>query len=180
MEKNNEQKHFLSLQARPGDNAYVDISTLRISNGYNPTSLPEIDSFTMNFTYDELINSIKEANIADSNYLSGKLVITDNQKHNPLEVITKELFNGFDLYLFLTENADNKNLMNTIYTKYSSIVNDLPLAKMFKNSSTIEMTNMILKLPYLEQRRLLLYLIKKNNVLLEKDNKKEFVRDKIA
>ena len=180
MEKNNEQKHFLALQARPGDNAYIDISNLKISNGYMPNSLPEIDSFTMHFTYDELLDSIKEANLASSKYLDGKLVIVDNQKHNPLEVITKELYNDFDLFLFLTDNSDNKNLINTVNNKYSSIVKDVPLSKVFKKANTMEMTNMILKLPYLEQRKLLIYLMEKNNIILEKDNNKEYVRDKIA
>ena len=180
MEKNNEQKHFLAMQAMPGDSAYIDISALKLSNGYMPSSLVEIDSFTMHFTYDQIIEDIKEANIVSSKYLNGKLVIVDNQKHNPLAVLTKDIYNNFDLYLFLTDNIDNKNLMNTIYNKYSAIVNDVPLSKVFKNSDALDMTNMILKLPYLEQRKLMFYLLEKYNSLPEKIKSNEFVRDKVA
>ena len=180
MEKNIEQKHFLAMQAMPGDNAFIDISALKIANGYSPNSLSDIDSFTMCFTYEEIVNDIKEANIVSSKYLDGKLVIADNQKHNPLDVITKDTYNDFDLFLFLADNYDNKNLMNTIYTKYSAIVNDVPLAKLFKNSTSFEMANMILKLPYLEQRKLMLYLLEKNNTLNNPIKNNNLVRDKVA
>ena len=71
-------------------------------------------------------------------------------------------------------------ILNTIYTKYSAIVNDVPLAKLFKNSTSFEMANMILKLPYLEQRKLMLYLLEKNNTLNNPIKNNNLVRDKVA
>ena len=180
MEKNIEQKYFLAMQAMPGDYAYIDVSKLKIANGFIPYSLSDIDSFTVSFTYDEIVNDIKEANIVSSKYLNGKLVITDNQKHKPLEVLTKDIYNNFDLYLFLSENFDNKNLINTICTKYSAFVKDVPLSKLFKNSSSVEMANMIFKMPYLEQRKLMFYILDKHNSLPAKNKRKELVRDKAA
>ena len=72
--------YFLSLEKRPGDTKFIDISKLSISHGFYPTTLQEIDSFTMNFTILELKNALKEDNLIEEDYINGKLIIQDNDK----------------------------------------------------------------------------------------------------
>ena len=110
VKKQEEQKHFLSLMARIGDYVFIDISKLDIANGYYPSSLADIDSFTMHFSVDEIMNSIKRANLASNKYLNGTLVIEDNQKHNPIIVIDKDFYNNFRIDLFLSEKMNKKRI----------------------------------------------------------------------
>ena len=49
------QKHFLALMDRPGDYVLIDISKLDIAGGYQPNTLVELDTFTMSFSKDEII-----------------------------------------------------------------------------------------------------------------------------
>ena len=181
-----EQKHFLALQAMPGDYNYIDISKLSISNYYMPQTLADIDSFTMCFTTEEIMSAIEDANIVEDKYLSGALCIADNQKHNPIKVITKDFLNDFDLGKFLRDNSEDKNLMNTILNKLSALVSDEQLKAQFRIATRISDINKMLviiyNLPYLTQRKFMIYCIEKNNEKKEQVLKSapELVRDKAA
>lgn len=94
------QKHFLALMDRPGDYVFIDISKLDISNGYQPETLMELDTFTMSFTKDEIIAAVKRANIADQKFINGSLVIQDNQKHKPIQVIDRDFMIILELIYF--------------------------------------------------------------------------------
>ncbi|MEG1506970.1 MAG: hypothetical protein RR478_05700, partial [Bacilli bacterium] len=161
---------------------YIDISKLSISNGYLPVTLGEIDSFTMCFTKEEIMNAIIDANIAKDKYLNGKLCITDNQKHNPIDVITKDFLNEFNINLFLKENIKNKNLMNNIVNKLVSLISDTNLITSFKifikNEDITGIENIIFSIPYLTERKLFIYLIEMNNKILKSKKERELVRDK--
>ena len=108
MKKVDEQRHFLALLKRPGDYVFIAISKLDIANGIPRISLQAIDSFAMNFTIDEIIQSIKRANIVSEEYLNGQLVIQDNQKHNPIEVIDRDFYDNFRIDLFLKDQTREK------------------------------------------------------------------------
>ena len=105
MKKATEQRHFLALLRRPGDYIFIDTSKLDTCGNYL-IFLPDIDAFTMKFTKEEIISSIRRANIADETYLNGELVIQDNQKHNPIRVIDKEFYNDFNIVEYLNSKLN--------------------------------------------------------------------------
>ncbi|MBE6140554.1 MAG: hypothetical protein E7172_03350 [Firmicutes bacterium] len=164
---NNEQKFFLSLQTLPGDHVYIDVSQLNISNEYYPTSLAEIDSFTMHFTKEEIKESIKISNIVEEKYLEGKLIIVDNQKHKPLEVITKDFLNDFKVETFLQKAINDKVLSNNLINKFNALVKDENAADLFqnavKNKKLESVLQVIFNIPYLIQRKFIIYLIETYN-----------------
>ena len=171
MKKQEEQKHFLSLMARIGDYIFIDISKLDIANGYNPTTLSDIDSFTMHFSTYEIINSIKRANLAIDRYINGSLVIEDNQKHNPIKVIDKDFYNGFRIDLYLSEKMKNKMEINNILNKFRSICKDKVIEDSFimaiKNNNLDLAVDILFNLPYLTLRKFIVYLIENRNKELE-------------
>ena len=184
MKKPEVQKHFLALMLRPGDCVLIDISKLDIANGYNPNTLAELDTFTMCFSKSELLDSIKRANIADERYLNGTMVIQDNQKHNPITVIDRDFYDNFRIDLFLKDKMLDKNASNMIINKFSAIVKDATLTENFKNAMRMnnldEACNILFELPYLIQRKLIVYLIEWHNKEKKLEREQELIRDKAA
>lgn len=163
------QKHFLSLMSQVGDYVFIDISKLDISNGYNPYYLSDIDSFTKHFSKAEIIASIKRANLVSEKYLNGKLVIQDNQKHNPMEVIDKEFYNNFRIDLYLEEISSNKVKINNLVNKFRAVTKDNNLANAYsdclKRKDIDEAIDILFNLEYLVLRKYMLYLIEQKNEL---------------
>ncbi len=182
---NNEgQKHFLALMNRPGDSIYIDISKLDISKGFESVDLGDIDSFTMHFSKDEILESIKRANIVSEQYLNGTLVIQDNQKHKPLPVIDKNLCDGFQLDVYLKEKSLDKVAINTIINKFRVICEDELIKESFinalKSGNTLLAMDTLFSLPYLNIRKLVLYLIEMRNKERDLERVQERIRDKAA
>ena len=184
VKKQEEQKHFLSLMARIGDYVFIDISKLDIANGYYPSSLADIDSFTMHFSVDEIMNSMKRANLARNKYLNGSLVIEDNQKHNPITVIDKDFYNNFRIDLFLSEKMKNKNALNNILNKFRAICKDKVIEDNFilaiKNNNLDLAVDILFNVPYITLRKFIVYLIELRNKELEELEIQERIRDKAA
>lgn len=184
VKKQDEQKHFLSLMARIGDYVFIDISKLDISNGYYPSSLSDIDSFTMHFSVDEIMNSIKRANLASNKYLNGTLVIEDNQKHNPIIVIDKDFYNNFRIDLFLSEKMNKKSSLNNILNKFRAVCKDKVIEDSFilaiKNNNLDLAVDILFNLPYITLRKFIVYLIELRNKELEELEIQERIRDKTA
>ncbi len=156
-----EEKYFLTLRIQKGQEAKIDISSLAKAKGFFSTNLEEIDNFTLNFTYDELIEEIDEANIADA-YLEGTLCITDNQNHRPLKVLTKDYVQNFNLYTFINDHLNDKKIMNNIVNKFHNF-SKMATYEEFKkaiNEGNIKVIFELLNdLDYLNRRKLLCYLI---------------------
>lgn len=184
MKKVEEQKHFLALMALPGDFALIDISKLDIANGYYPLTLAHLDTFTMTFSKNEIMESIKRSNIVDKKYMNGTLVIQDNQKHNPIAVIDKDLYDNFQIDEFIRSKENDKNGINNIINKFGAIVKDKEISSNFKTMLRMGNINgacqVLFGLPYLEQRKFILYLldIRNKEKMLEKQH--ELIRDKVA
>lgn len=180
MKKVEVQKHFLALMKRPGDYLFIDISKLDIARFYEPHNLMEIDGFTMYFTSEEIIESIRRANIADEKYLKGKLVIQDNQKHNPLEVVDKKLFVDFRIDIFLESKVNDKEIFNKIINKLMGITKDNGLVKNFKysleNGDLNTAIDLLDSINYLDQRKFIIYMLELRNK--EKELEQQLVRDK--
>lgn len=181
MKKYEEQKHFLSLMAKVGDYIFIDISKLDISNGYYPSDLADIDSFTINFSKEEIVDSIRRSNLCSEKYLNGKLVIADNQKHNPLEVVDKVFYNNFKIQIYLSEIIKNKIIANNVVNKFASIAKDNKLALSFKDAIKYENINeavdIIFSLPYLASRKLVVYLLEMRNKEIKEIKSKERKRE---
>ena len=183
-----ENNYFLALTLRKGDYKLIDISKLVISQYQNITGLAAIDSFTKRFTEEEIINSIKEANIVDKKYLKGKLVIQDNNQHKPSQVLSKDYIKDFDLITFLITHIDNKQIMNNIIYKLSIlepnkiIIENIKLC--LKAKDIVSAINIIIyKINYNIQRKFMLYLIdlnEKENIKKGNKNKKVLLKDKVA
>lgn len=184
MKKQEEQKHFLSLMARIGDYMFIDISKLDIANGYNPYNLADIDSFTMHFSKNDILSSIRRANLVSDKYLNGDLVIADNQKHNPIDVIDKELYNNFRIDLYLNEIVKNKVKLNNVLNKFRSVCKDKIIENSFvlaiKNNNFDLAVDILFNLPYLYLRKFIIYLLNERNTELEKIKLQERIRDKAA
>lgn len=182
MKKFDGQKHFLALMKQPGDYNFIDISKLDIANGYQPQSLADIDSFTMHFTKEEIKKSITRANIISSQYVEGKLVIQDNQKHNPLIVIDKVYYDNFRIDLFLEEKMHNKNDANKIIQKFNSIVREKERNETFKfaivNHNLDLAIDVLFNLEYLQLRKIMIYLIDWCNKEKDLSKVQELKRDK--
>lgn len=180
MKKIEEQKHFLALMARPGDYVFIDISKLDLANGYNPVDLAGIDSFTMCFSTTELMAAIKRANMASEKYLNGQLVIQDNQKHNPIRIIDKDFYNVFLIEDYLKEKLKDKQELNKIINKFRSLVKNEELLEAFKSNNLEIALNELFSLPYLIQRKFIIYLIEMRNTELKQKKEQERIRDKAA
>ena len=178
------QKHFLALMDRPGDYVLIDVSRLSIAKGFSPNSLMELDSFTMSFSKEEILSSIKEANIANEKYLNGKLVIQDNQKHKPIEVIDRDFYNDFRIDIFLKEHISDKAVLNNIVNKFMAFVKDSDVTNNFKNAlkngDLFSACNLLFDLPYLLQRKFIVYAIEFRNAEIKKEKEQELIRDKAA
>lgn len=183
MKKIEEQRHFLALLRRPGDYVFIDTSKLDICGKYL-MFLQDIDAFTMGFSKEEIISSIRRANIADESYLNGKLVIQDNQKHNPLTVIDKEFYDSFNIFEYLKSKVNDKNKLNTIINKFNAIVKDERINKDFKDylkSGNIDIAlNVLFNLPYLTIRKFMVYLLDERMKEKELELEVELIRDKAA
>lgn len=184
MKKVEEQKHFLALMALPGDFALIDISKLDIANGYYPLTLAHLDTFTMTFSKNEIMESIKRSNIVDKKYMNGTLVIQDNQKHNPLTVIDKEFYDNFNIFEYLKSKVNDKNKLNTIINKFNAIVKDERINKDFKDylkSGNMDIAlNVLFNLPYLTIRKFMVYLLDERMKEKELELEVELIRDKAA
>ena len=184
MEKIEEQRHFLALLRRPGDYVFIDTSKLDIAYGNYYLFLQDIDAFTLRFTKDEIMASIRRANIADESYINGKLVIQDNQKHNPLPVIDKDFYNDFNIEEYLKSKISDKNKLNTIINKFAAIIKDDAMSKDFKDylkSGNVDIAmNILFNSPYLLQRKFIVYLIEEYNKEKELEQEVELIRDKAA
>lgn len=184
MKKQEAQKFFLALLARIGDYSFIDIRKLDISRGYTPNNLADIDSFTMYFSKTEIIESIKRANLVSDKYLNGSLVIQDNQKHKPLDVIDKDYYNNFRIDLYIKEKLDNKQEANNIINKFRSISKDESTWNSFafavKNKNLDLIIDILFNLPYLSLRKFMIYLINERNKELAIEKNQELIRDKAA
>ena len=140
--------------------------------------------FPWGTTKEEIIASIKRANIADDTYLNGVLVIQDNQKHNPLPVIDKDFYGDFNVYSYLKEKLDDKNKISNIINKFSAIIKDERISKDFKEylkSGNIEIAlNILFDLPYLNIRKFIIYLVEERAKEQVLEIEPELVRDKAA
>lgn len=178
-----EQKYFLALQRRPGDSIFIDIARLPMSNGISTTQLAEIDIFTMQYTIEQIIKAIQDANIANPLYIEGQLIIQDNSRHT-FKLIDKDYIGQFNIESFLKGYSSNKEIMNNIAYKFGTLINDIVISERFKTAAKegniALMLQMIFSISYITQRKLMIFLIDIYHKEEQKKQGLERVRDKAA
>lgn len=166
-------KFYLVLEKRLGDYNIIPIEDLDIYDNTPVNTLAGIDSFTCQFTEKELRDSIEKGNLVQLSYLSGKLKVISEYKHN-FEILTKETFDRINE--FTNSLITDKQLLNRIYNVYKnnveSVLTDKDMIKrflkLFKDSlyenDFRKSMELIEQLPYLKARNVYFYI---NKVLKE-------------
>ena len=80
--------YYLVVEARPKEFMPIDINILLKSN-MNFSGIEIIDSFTKEYTYDELMNMIIQNNLLPNSFLNGKLYVINDKKFR-FKVLTKD------------------------------------------------------------------------------------------
>lgn len=151
------ESYMLILERLPGDFIPIDLTLV---NEIFDNDIKSIDHFTSFLSKDKLIKLIKDLNIVTSEYLDGNFYIIDSKKRK-YPAIFKETFSNFSLTEFLYVNKDNKNIINTIYNIYPN--NKSELKDAIGNGDLIKIISLIKTLPYIEGRKLRLYIV--NNLI---------------
>ena len=150
--------YHLVLEYRPNDFMPIDISIISNDKSYGFKSIEEIDSFTKKYSKEDIMVMISDNNIVPYDYLSGKLLIINDNKYR-YDVLYKTT--TFSLDDFFVKNISNKQTMNkflNIYLK-SDEANADSMKKAIKKQNLSEVLDLVFRLPYLDVRNIYTYLI---------------------
>ena len=166
--------YYLVVEARPKEFMPIDINILLKSN-MNFSSIEIIDSFTKEYTYNELMNMIIQNNLLPDSFLNGKLYVI-NDKRFKFKVLTKD--DNLLLDDFFINNIDDKIMMNKFYNIFLKYVKDEELINMMKSAMFLKDIQKILdvlcKLNYLDLRMIYVYIEK---IVREKEEKRVLKND---
>ena len=113
--------YYLVLERLPGDKILIDINKLDICNRYVSNKIADIDFFTLNFTLEEIKESIIRSNMAKDEYRNGTIKIISDARHN-LKPVTKDVHNTIMEFQNNEEEIDI-NFKNKLLGEYKNIVN---------------------------------------------------------
>ena len=166
--------YYLVVEARPKEFMPIDINILLKSN-MNFSSIEIIDSFTKEYTYEELMNMIIKNNLLPDSFLNGKLYVINDKKFR-FKVLTKD--DNLLLDDFFINNIDDKLLMNKFYNIFLKYVKDEEIINMMKSAMALKDTQKILdalcKVSYLDLRMIYVYIEK---IMKEKEEKRVLRND---
>ena len=169
MEKNI-SNYYLVLEYRPGDFMPIDINVF-LDDKYKTyySSFMSIDSFTKNYSEYELREMIRLNNLVPNMYLSGRLIIMDDNRHR-FPLYTKDV--DYSLPRFLLDNIDNKIIMNKFMNVYIKNVKHnkeyIDKMKLAINSKNVnEILTILGSLSYKNIRDIFMY-INDNIISIEK------------
>ena len=102
-----ENKYYLAVESKPKNYFPINLFDLNISHGFSSTNLEELDSFTLKFSKQEIMNSIKEANLLDVHEQMPLVIIYyENKYTRKIEVLTKDY--NYDMWKLLSEKWGEK------------------------------------------------------------------------
>ena len=160
--------YYLVVEARPKEFMPIDINILLKSN-MNFSSIEIIDSFTKEYTYDELMNMIIQNNLLPNSFLNGKLYVINDKKFR-FKVLTKD--DNLLLDDFFINNIEDKLMMNKFYNIFLKYVKDEDIINMMKRAisekSINDILNVLCKIDYLSLRNIYVYIEKINITKQEK------------
>lgn len=160
--------YYLVVEARPKEFMPIDINILLKSN-MDFSSIEIIDSFTKEYTYNELMNMIIQNNLLPDSFLNGKLYVI-NDKRFKFKVLTKD--DNLILDDFFINNIEDKLMMNKFYNIFLKYVKDEDIINMMKRAisekSINDILNVLCKVDYLSLRNIYVYIEKINITKEEK------------
>ena len=160
--------YYLVVEARPKEFMPIDINILLKSN-MNFSSIEIIDSFTKEYTYDELMNMIIQNNLLPNSFLNGKMYVINDKKFR-FKVLTKD--DNLLLDDFFINNIEDKLMMNKFYNIFLKYVKDEDIINMMKRAisekSINDILNVLCKIDYLSLRNIYVYIEKINITKEEK------------
>lgn len=166
--------YYLVVEARPKEFMPIDINILLKSN-MNFSSIEIIDSFTKEYTYEELMNMIIQNNLLPDSFLNGKLYVINDKKFR-FKVLTKD--DNLLLDDFFINNIEDKLMMNKFYNIFLKYVKDEEIISMMKRAMPLKDTQKILdvlcKVSYLDLRMIYVYIEK---IMKEKEEKRVLRND---
>ena len=138
--------YYLVVEARPKEFMPIDINILLKSN-MNFSSIEIIDSFTKEYTYDELMNMIIQNNILPNSFLNGKLYVINDKKFR-FKVLTKD--DNLLLDDFFINNIEDKLMMNKFYNIFLKYLKDEDIINMMKSALITKNISQILSVHSIE------------------------------
>ena len=166
--------YYLVVEARPKEFMPIDINILLKSN-MNFSSIEIIDSFTKEYTYEELMNMIIKNNLLPDSFLNGKLYVINDKKFR-FKVLTKD--DNLLLDDFFINNIDDKLLMNKFYNIFLKYVKDEEVINMMKSTMALKdvqkLLDILCKVSYLNLRMIYVYIEK---IIREKEEKRVLKND---
>lgn len=166
--------YYLVVEARPKEFMPIDINILLKSN-INFSNIETIDSFTKEYTYEQLMNMIIHNNLLPDSFLNGKLYVINDKKFR-FKVLTKD--DNLLLDDFFINNIEDRLMMNKFYNIFLKYVKDEELINMMKSAMSLKDIQKILdalcKLNYLDLRMIYVYIEK---IVREKEEKRVLKND---
>lgn len=166
--------YYLVVEARPKEFMPIDINILLKSN-MNFSSIEIIDSYTKEYTYDELMNMIIQNNLLPNSFLNGKMYVINDKKFR-FKVLTKD--DNLLLDDFFINNIEDRLMMNKFYNIFLKYVKDEELINMMKSAMSLKDIQKILdvlcKVSYLDLRMIYVYIEK---IVREKEEKRVLKND---
>ena len=148
-----ENKYYLAIEEKPNNYFPIDLRNLKIFHNRMTTSLEEIDALTLNFTKQEILEAIKEANLLDVQKTMPLVVIYyENKYTRKIEALTKE--KKYDMWKLLDEKYQDKVFVNKIVNFLNHKIDDTKLEKLKVSRDKEEFLQVLGNLPYFMQRKL--------------------------
>lgn len=152
-----ENKYYLAVEIKPKNYFPINLLDLNVKNSITTNKLEELDKFTLEYTKEEIMNLIKDANVAELEY-DTPLIIIYYEKNDvrKIPVLTKDL--KFDIWDYLRENYQNKLVLNKIDNFLKNRLDEKTFNEIKSSKNIDEYLINISNIPYEEVRKLYFYL----------------------
>ncbi len=152
-----ENKYYLAIETN--HHSYFPINLQELKINYNLNDLKDLDTFTIKYTKQEIIDSIKKANLIEVNNQEDIVVILkENNNIRKLPILTKD--NSFDFLKYLEDNY-SKDLKNKVINFLNNKTDNKYIIELKEVNNLEEFLNIINSLPYIILRKLYFYLNEK-------------------
>ncbi len=152
-----ENKYYLAVETKPKNYFPINLLDVSIFNKQNPTSLSQIDALTKEFTKNEILSAIKEANIIEIEDNMPLVVIYYEKKDiRKIPALTSDKY--YDMWALLKENYEDKTFINKIDNFFKNKINEEEYLKIKNSTNLQEFLLSISNLNYETNRKLYFYL----------------------
>lgn len=152
-----DNKYYLAIETKPNNYFPINLLDVKIFNGTTSDNLETLDRLTLNFTKEEIMTSIKEANLLEIDMDMPLIIIYyEKDKKRKINALTKDY--SFDMWDNMSRNYDNKNYVNKIINFLTNNISEEEINKIKSVSNKQDFLLEISKLEYKVQRKLYFYL----------------------